>query len=183
MQRQAQHTGHPEADGRIVERIDVGYLDPERQLEHRLVDRLLHHLGHICGLLPFWYDDRDASRNIIHLVGSAAWTEAPGWAGRGCNAPCLGIEAWWGILALAEATQSFVTPERAAGARHRSRCLSGAHKAGGALEARGLAAHVHEATGCARQADALARVGLDGAGAAPGLLGAARRREVARVRT
>eukprot|EP00964_Phaeocystis_antarctica_P142534 scaffold107811_cov66-Phaeocystis_antarctica.AAC.3 len=156
MQRQAQHTGHPEADGRIVERIDVGYLDPERQLEHRLEH---HSPGRIGGL--------DRSPRM--------------WAGRGCNAPCLGIEAWWGILALAEATQSFVTPERAGGARHRSRCLSGAHKAGGALEARGLAAHVHEATGCARQADALARVGLDGAGAAPGLLGAARRREVARV--
>ena len=69
MQRQAQHVGHPEADGRVVERINVGYLDLERQLEHRLVDRLLYHLGHRRGLLSFWYHDWDASRHIIHLVG------------------------------------------------------------------------------------------------------------------
>jgi len=49
--------------------INVGYLDLERQLEHRLVDRLLYHLGHRRGLLSFWYHDWDASRHIIHLVG------------------------------------------------------------------------------------------------------------------
>eukprot|EP00964_Phaeocystis_antarctica_P108438 scaffold73035_cov68-Phaeocystis_antarctica.AAC.2 len=68
MQRQPQHAGHTEADGRFVERVHVGYLDLERQLEHWLIDRLLHHLGHRRGLLPFWYDDRDASRHIIHLI-------------------------------------------------------------------------------------------------------------------
>eukprot|EP00964_Phaeocystis_antarctica_P014508 scaffold7990_cov72-Phaeocystis_antarctica.AAC.2 len=159
MQRQAQHAGHPEADGRVVERVQVGYLDLERQLKHRLVDRLLNHLGHL----------------------RAAWAEAPGRAGCGIDASCLGIEAWWGILAVAEAAQSTVVPERASGARHCGRCLSGAHGASGALEAHGLAAHVHEAAGLARNTGAHSRHGLDGAGAALGLLGAARRREVANV--
>eukprot|EP00964_Phaeocystis_antarctica_P154217 scaffold122818_cov54-Phaeocystis_antarctica.AAC.2 len=103
MQRQAQHVGHPEADGRVVERVHVGYLDLERQLEHCLVDCLLHHLGHRCGLLSFWYHDRDAPRHLVHLIGSAAWAKAPGRAGRGCDASSLGIEAWLGILAVAEA--------------------------------------------------------------------------------
>jgi hypothetical protein len=119
MQRQAQHVCHPDADRCIVERIYVGYLDPERQLKHRLIHRLLHQLGHFRGPLPFWYDGRDASRYTIqHPVGLSAWAEAPGRAWRRCDASCLGKEAWWDILALTGVTQSTVVPERAAWAGH-----------------------------------------------------------------
>eukprot|EP00964_Phaeocystis_antarctica_P030642 scaffold17321_cov70-Phaeocystis_antarctica.AAC.3 len=171
-QRQAQHVGHPEADGRVVERVHVGYLDLERQLEHRLVDRLLHHLGHRCGLLPFCYHDRDAS---------TAWAVAPGRAARGCDASCLGIEAWWGILAVSEATQSTAAPECASRARHCGRCLSGAHGACRALEANGLAAHVHEAAGRARHTSAQPLRARNSAWIALCLLRAGRWRKVARL--
>eukprot|EP00964_Phaeocystis_antarctica_P028852 scaffold16256_cov75-Phaeocystis_antarctica.AAC.2 len=181
MQRHAQHVGHPESNGRFVERVHVGHLDLERQHDHRLVDRLLHHIGHRCGLLPFWYDDRDASRHNIHLVGSAAWAEAPGRASRGRDASCLGIEAWWGILAVVEATQSTVAPERASRAWDCGRCLSGAHGACGALETHGLPAHAHEAAGRARHTRAQPLRARNSAWAARRLLRAARRRKVARV--
>eukprot|EP00964_Phaeocystis_antarctica_P004419 scaffold2392_cov72-Phaeocystis_antarctica.AAC.3 len=153
-QRQAQHVGHPEADGRVIKRVHIGDLDLEPQLKHRLVVRLLHHLGHRRGLLPFWYYDRDAPWHTIFLIRLAAWAVAPGRARRGFDASCLGIEAWWGILAVAEATQSTAAPEGASRARHCGRCLSGAHGACGALEAHGLTAHAHEAAGRARHTSA-----------------------------
>eukprot|EP00964_Phaeocystis_antarctica_P125141 scaffold88783_cov69-Phaeocystis_antarctica.AAC.1 len=172
MQRQAQHVGHPEADGRFVERVHVGYLDLERQLEHRLIDRLLHHLGHCRGLLPFFYHNRNAS---------TAWAEAPGRATRGCDASCLGIEAWRGILAVTEATHSTAACERATGARHRCRCPSGAYGACRALEAPRLAACVYEAAGRARHASAQPLRARNCTWAARRLLRASCRREVAHV--
>ena len=72
---------------------------------------------------------------------------------------------------------------RALRARQRRAGALGAVRSGLAGDARLLAFGALERAGRALVARGLASVGLDGAGAAPGLLGAARRREVARVRT
>eukprot|EP00964_Phaeocystis_antarctica_P000347 scaffold185_cov64-Phaeocystis_antarctica.AAC.4 len=110
---------------------------------------------------------------------AAAWAEAPGRARRGCDASCLGVEAWRGILAVAEATQSTAAPERASRARHCGRCLSGAHGASGALEARLLALVGLVRAGLALVARALAGAWLGSAGRtfpAVGWVGAPRNR-------
>eukprot|EP00964_Phaeocystis_antarctica_P013419 scaffold7352_cov55-Phaeocystis_antarctica.AAC.3 len=109
----------------------------------------------------------------------AAWAEAPGRAGRECDASCLGIEAWWGILAVAEATHSTTAPEGASRARHCGRRLSGAHGACRALEAHGLATHAHEAAGRARHTRAQTLRACNSAWAAWRLLRTARWRKVA----
>eukprot|EP00964_Phaeocystis_antarctica_P033493 scaffold18993_cov66-Phaeocystis_antarctica.AAC.3 len=119
------------------------------------------------------------STTLVTVV--AAWAEAPGRAGRGCDAPCLGIEAWWGILAVAEAAQSTAAPKCASRARHCGRRLSGAHGASGALEAHGLAALAHEAAGRARHTRAQTLRDRNSAWAAWRLLRAARGRKVARL--
>eukprot|EP00964_Phaeocystis_antarctica_P040353 scaffold23068_cov70-Phaeocystis_antarctica.AAC.4 len=102
-------------------------------------------------------------------------------AGRGCDASSLGKEAWWGILAVAEATQSTAAPEGASRARHCGRCLSGAHGACRALEAHRLAAHAHEAASLAWQTGAQPLCARNSAWAARRLLGAARRCKAAYV--
>eukprot|EP00964_Phaeocystis_antarctica_P123596 scaffold87284_cov67-Phaeocystis_antarctica.AAC.11 len=80
---------------------------------------------------------------------------------------------------VADATQSTASPERAAFAWHCGRCLSGAHETCRALEARGLATHVHEAAGRARQTGAHSLRARNSAWAARRLLRAARGRKVA----
>ena len=52
-------------------------LDLEGQLEHRLIDRLLHHLDRRLRLLPVIDHNRDASSHGIHVVLLSARAEAP----------------------------------------------------------------------------------------------------------
>jgi len=77
VQREAKHASHLEPDGRFVDCVHVIHLDLERQLQHRLVDRLLHHLCLCLCLLPVWNHDWDASGHVIDVVLLPAWAEAP----------------------------------------------------------------------------------------------------------
>ena len=77
MQRKAQHISHLDADGCLVERVDILHLDLEGQLEHRFIDRLLHHLDRRLRLLPVIDHNRDASSHGIHVVLLSARAEAP----------------------------------------------------------------------------------------------------------
>jgi hypothetical protein len=77
VQREAKHASHLEPDGRLIDCVHVIHLDLERQLQHRLVDGLLHHLCLCLRLLPIWNHDRDASRHVIYVVLLPAWAKAP----------------------------------------------------------------------------------------------------------
>jgi hypothetical protein len=77
VQRETQHASHLQAEGCIVECVHVIHLDLERQLQHCLVDRLLHHLCLCLRLLPVWNDNWDASWHVVDVVLLPAWAEAP----------------------------------------------------------------------------------------------------------
>jgi len=121
VQRDAKHASHLQADGCFVECINVIHFNLERQLQHRLVDCLLHHLRLRLSLLPVWNHDRDASRHVIDIVLLPAWAEAPRRAGLGYGASCLGIEVWWGVRALVDTTQARNVAVRTSWAQERRR--------------------------------------------------------------
>ena len=93
----------------------------ERQLQHRLVDCLLHHLRLCLSLLPVWNHDGDASGHVVLLVRLSAWAKSPCGAALGIDASCLGIEVWWGIHALVDTTQARNVAVRASWAQERRR--------------------------------------------------------------